>query len=545
MTAALQRQGPSDEASERDRLLSALKAARDLQRKVGAAAPFPWYMTIGWPGAGKSSALINSGLQFAEAGGLPEAPAGGVQYRMTDEAILVDAPGRWIGGDGDRGDWLGFLRLLKRSRPAPALNGVLVMIAAEELLTLSAEERTRRAKAIRQRLRDLDDVLAVNLPVYLVFTRLDRLAGFAGFFRDLASAGREQVLGATLPEPEQGRAGPDPAAWLDEAVRRLGERLEAAELDRLASERDPGRRVQIFVFPRQFALLVERVKATIGEIAASSRLERPLRLRGAYFASARQDGYAIDPLGQATAERFGVDLPLIGGGRGDGGFFLTRLFKDVVFVEQNVVSLESGGGGRFRPVLAAVGAILAVGLAAFWLIVYSDQQIRLANSDTRLAAYSAQAKAIPTRDIADADLAKAARSLDQVRDLGKDWSAGALGFLAFDQSAKLRPAVTDLYNRGLDLTLAPRIFVGLQQELQSSADAAKLYLALAGKAPLDKASATPALAAFFDRRVKGVDGPALRQALKDHAEALLAKRLAPPTLDEIAIEDAKAKAAAP
>jgi type VI secretion system protein ImpL len=544
MTAAV-RHGPSDGASQRDALLEAQKTARDLQRKTGAESPPPWYLTVGWPAAGKSAALRNSGLQFATADGAGPG-SGGVEYRFAEDAVLIDAPGRFTGDDSERGEWLGFLRLLKRSRPVPALNGVLVMVAADELITLAAEERVRRAKAIRQRLHDVDGVLGLNLPVYVVFTRLDRLAGFAGFFAALPAADREQVLGATRPAPEPGRAGLEPAAWLSDALRRLCDRLEAKQLDRLASERDAGRRVQIFAFPRQFALLVERAKETIGEIAASSRLERPLRLRGVYFASARQDGYAVDPLGQATAERFGVDLPLISGGRGEAGFFLTRLFKDVVFVERNVVSLEAGGGGRSRLVLAALGAVAAVGFGAFWFFAYSTQQQRLADADTRLAAYSADAKTIRTRDVADADFVKAARSLDQIRDIGKDWPEGGLGVFAFDQSAKLRAAITELYDRGLDLILAPRIFVGLQQEIQAPqgpAEPAKLYLTLAGKAPLDKASATPALAAFFDRRVQGADAPALRQSLKEHAKALLAKPLAPLALDEIAVEDAKARAA--
>ena len=531
----------------RDVLLEAQKTARDLQRKTGAESPLPWYLTIGWPEAGKSTALRNSGLQFPAAESDRPGSSGAAECRFAEDAVLIDAPGRFTGEEADRGEWLGFLRLLKRSRPAPALNGVLVMIAADELITLAGEERLRHAKAIRQRLHDIDGVLGLSLPVYVVFTRLDRLAGFAGFFAGLPAADREQVLGATLPAPDSGRAGPEPAAWLSDALRRLCDRLEALQLDRLASERDAGRRVQIFAFPRQFALLVERAKETIGEIAASSRLDRPLRLRGAYFASARQDGYAVDPLGQATAERFGVDLPLISGGRGEAGFFLTRLFKDVVFVERNVVSLEAGGGGRLRPVLAALGAVAALGLGIFWFFAYSSQQERLAEADTRLAAYSVDAKTIRTRDIADADFVKAARGVDQIREIGKDWPEGGLGAFAFDQGAKLRAAITDLYDRGLDLILTPRIFVGLQQEFQTPqgpAEPAKLYLMLAGKTPLDKASATPALAAFFDRRVQGADAPALRQSLKDHANALLAKPLAPLTLDEIALEDAKARAGA-
>ena len=105
----------------------------------------PWYVIIGPPGAGKTTALINSGLKFPLArGGTPEAVAGvgGTRYCdwwFTEEAVLIDTAGRYTTQDsdpkGDRKSWLSFLDLLKKNRPKQPINGVLVAISVEDLLT--------------------------------------------------------------------------------------------------------------------------------------------------------------------------------------------------------------------------------------------------------------------------------------------------------------------------------------------------------------------------------------------------------------------------
>ena len=54
-------------------------------------------------------------------------------------------------------------------------------------------------RAIRQRMRELHDELGVRLPVYVLFTKADLIAGFVEFFDDLGKEEREQVWGMTFP----------------------------------------------------------------------------------------------------------------------------------------------------------------------------------------------------------------------------------------------------------------------------------------------------------------------------------------------------------
>src|SRR5690606_12015828 len=156
----------SDAAALKEGMKDALATLR--QSKGGSGDylyDLPWYLIIGPPGAGKTTALINSGLKFPLArGGTPQAVAGvgGTRYCdwwFTEDAVLIDTAGRYTTQDsdakGDRESWLAFLDHLKENRPKQPINGVLVAISVEDLLTASSEEITAHAAAIRKRLMEL------------------------------------------------------------------------------------------------------------------------------------------------------------------------------------------------------------------------------------------------------------------------------------------------------------------------------------------------------------------------------------------------------
>ncbi|MGY2499106.1 hypothetical protein, partial [Klebsiella pneumoniae] len=82
----------------------------------------PWYVIIGPPGSGKTTALVNSGLNFPLAAQLGAGAIRGVggtrncDWWFTDEAVLLDTAGRYTTQDShaqvDKAAWLGFLDLL-------------------------------------------------------------------------------------------------------------------------------------------------------------------------------------------------------------------------------------------------------------------------------------------------------------------------------------------------------------------------------------------------------------------------------------------------
>jgi type VI secretion system protein ImpL len=108
----------------------------------------PWYMFIGAPGTGKSTALAHSGLRFPLRETLGEDAIGGVggtrhcDWWFTDDAVLVDTAGRFTTQDSDaqadESAWTGFLQLLRKYRPRRPLNGVIVTLSAPPAMRTSA-----------------------------------------------------------------------------------------------------------------------------------------------------------------------------------------------------------------------------------------------------------------------------------------------------------------------------------------------------------------------------------------------------------------------
>ena len=81
----------------------------------------PWYLLIGPPGSGKTTALVNSGLKFPLARGATPAAIAGVggtrycDWWFTEDAVLIDTAGRYTTQDSDaKADQRELARLSRR-----------------------------------------------------------------------------------------------------------------------------------------------------------------------------------------------------------------------------------------------------------------------------------------------------------------------------------------------------------------------------------------------------------------------------------------------
>lgn len=215
----------------------------------------PWYIIIGPPGAGKTTALVNSGLKFPLAGSGSAQPVAGVggtrscDWWFTDEAVLIDTAGRYTTQDSDaerdRASWLAFLGLLKTYRTRQPINGVILAISVADLVGFDDKQLDAQVIEIRSRLRELHETLKIQFPVYLLFTKADLVAGFMKYFGDFDEARRRKVWGATFQTTDRTRnmANEAPAEF-DALAARLADEMP----DRLQDEADPVSRIAIFGF---------------------------------------------------------------------------------------------------------------------------------------------------------------------------------------------------------------------------------------------------------------------------------------------------------
>ena len=117
------------------RAVSALKNSKLSRGGRDALSVLPWYLMIGPPESGKSTALRNSGLKFpylsnrGGGAGRSVSPTRHCDWWLTNEAVFLDAAGRYIASEDDREEWISFLDTLGKHRPYRPLNGLIVTVS--------------------------------------------------------------------------------------------------------------------------------------------------------------------------------------------------------------------------------------------------------------------------------------------------------------------------------------------------------------------------------------------------------------------------------
>ncbi|MEO9772681.1 type VI secretion system membrane subunit TssM [Roseibium sp.] len=464
----------------RERFESALTTLRD--NPVEGSGPknylfeLPWYVIIGPPGTGKTTILRNSGLDFPLAEGGHEAIQGiggtrNCDWWISNDSVLIDTAGRYTTQDVNKGidsaAWNGFLELLVKHRQRRPINGVLLAVSIEEVALAGEAERKQQAEILRQRLRELHRAFGLRLPVYLLFTKCDLIAGFDEYFDTLREADRQQVWGVTFPYDEQQiTVGPGFETGFVDLVARLERHLP----EKLAEERNNGRRCRIFGFPHEFGSLGNVLRDFVTDVFRPTRYEAQPLLRGVYFTSGTQEGTPFDRLLGAMGRSFSLSAsqqPALSGQ--SKAFFIKKLLTDIVFPEQNLV----GKNRRLERRLAALygGAVAAfaafvVCLSLYW-VAGLGQGLDVAEVTTKNADQVRLLKTEADRNRSLINLLPTLNAAQKMRDeISEKASWVSATPISVEAQSVLYPAAERTYDTLLTDYLLPSINSRLEAQIQ-------------------------------------------------------------------------------
>jgi len=548
--------GPEVEALRKnlERALSELQRMRRKDGKSGRQYLYelPWYMIIGPPGSGKTTALLNSGLGFPLGNDPQQAKisgAGGTRncdWWFTDEAVLLDTAGRYTTQDSDASTdaaaWQGFLDILRKARPRQPVNGLIVAISISDIMTESEQDRRAHALSIRKRISELYDRLGLRLPVYVVLTKTDLVAGFMEFFGDMRRDDRAQVWGTTYPFLDlKNDDSTDPLDLFPAEFDLLLERLEQGRLDRLHQEDDFARAGLIAGFPLQVAALRDPIMQVLEEAFRAGRYEEPVLLRGVYFTSGTQEGTPIDRVMAGLAGRFGVPPARFGAFRGQGrSYFLTRLLREVLFKEAGMVGRNRAVERRQRLIrggaiaLASLVLLTTVGLWTWSTLVNRDL---IARTKVGIETYTSQVADVMPADgsgsllVKSADLPPIMPALATIRDLPLGYKErnepapmGA-GFGLY-QGDKLAQQAATAYTSALNGLLLPRLTYRLRKMLSEATETEalygllKMYLMVGGQGPVNPTLLRQWAHLDVAQRYPGTRNVPMRAEVDGHVAAL-------------------------
>ena len=357
----------------------------EIKKRLAAARrpgleKLPMVVILGPPGSAKSTSVLGSDLSAeqlagdqARSGEFP--PTGSVNAWYADGTVLLEAGG---GLAQDPSLWVDLVkRVLPRRLLAAILGGksqapraAVVCFSCQDLVGAGGnpEQVVGWARSLRAQLLEMSQKLGVRVPVYVLFTKADTVPAFEDFFWNLTEEEARRVLGATLPLMPAETAASYADSQSGALTTAFGDLYRSLAMKRLKYMDQGGggeRAARAYEFPREFRKLTALASQFMVELCKPSQLQVSPVLRGFYFSGRREvlvEGASSPPPPRA------VDPGLLGGAttvfdprtlaeesvrpvfdaqdrqtRRHTWLFLSRVFRDVIFVDDVAIGMMRGG----------------------------------------------------------------------------------------------------------------------------------------------------------------------------------------------------------
>lgn len=488
--------------------------------------PSPWYFVVGGEDVGKSSLIRNSMLLATRYSGSGITSnfdwwinsQGAPMLEVTVPALpgLLTPDGRAADADSShkaealrrvvaKADWEQMLARLHRNRPAPAINGVLLVLDSTDINRMTRQGLRDYGVAWRERLADLQSRLEVSVPCYVVVTHMDRVEGFVDCFMGLSAQRREQVFGLSLRTSRR---------WLPMRVQRPAELDVERQLlalkrtvgslcwHHLSTTVPPAARYRVFEFPSRYVDLCDRVQKVLGGLLNPEGDGPGVSLRGVYFSS-------VIPAGSAEAAR---------------SFFVAGIFNRMVLPDFGLAQ----GTATWRRMVAMLQfwgwPLLAA--ASFSLLVYWGTGLLSLRQQTddisgRLRQFTHWAEDVERG--AQVSLPAMTAALSSLRQAGLESIGGQLSGV---ERARMQGALRRAYGRAIQRYMWPIVREQMEAQLNavwtapdSLRKTLSLYQSLASDEALPKADLKEWLRLNLATAELAGEGP---QGLAELIEVLLA-----------------------
>ena len=267
--------------------ISTLRSSR-LRHRGDPLYTLPWFMVFGETASGKSTAVSHSRLENIMTRSGPARGIAGTKncdWWFFDKAVILDTAGRYSVPleSEDNEEWERFLQLLSRYRRKEPLNGLIVTLPADRLLSGDNDMLKDYGRSIRLRMDQLMRVLGARFPVYILLTKMDLVLGMTSMAEILPEELRGQAMGQLNDSDKR-----NPEEFLDESLDHVYKRLKELRLQMdFMSSSTAGRAA---LFPDEFKLLAPGIKAFVqGAFHENPYQETPF-FRGFFISSGRQSG---------------------------------------------------------------------------------------------------------------------------------------------------------------------------------------------------------------------------------------------------------------
>lgn len=424
-------------------------AASKLAQGAGISN-LPVIFVIGQQGSVKTSTILHSGLD-------PELLAGQI-YQENNVVTPTRAANVWFANNSvfaEAGakvlaDGWAWARMVQRLKPgnlksvvggsSQAPRGALLCFDCEWFTRPgSGDQLASTARLLQARLGQISETLGISFPVYVLFTRTDRVPFFAEYVRTLTNDEAAQVFGITLPI----RQGQSAGVYAEEETRRLNAAFDALfyslcdrRIEFLPRETDADKLPGAYEFPREFRKVRTALVQFLVDVCRPSQLRASPFLRGFYFsgvrpvvvnemalpqtpAEPRKASYSGAATGIFGVAQFGAapqgqaaQPQVTGTKKVPQWLFLSHLFHYVILKDRAAMGASGSSvrTSKLQRTLLALAAIFCLIFSVLFIVSYAKNRGLETNAITA-------AQAIPSADASGNNLAsvESLRKLESLR----------------------------------------------------------------------------------------------------------------------------------
>ncbi|HWR50808.1 MAG TPA: type VI secretion protein IcmF/TssM N-terminal domain-containing protein, partial [Bryobacteraceae bacterium] len=295
--------GPADVAATDDISVLVRDAeARLAQSNVAKGArvgSLPVVFVLGPNGAAKTNTVLHSGLEAELLAGQVYQdnnvlPTRAANVWFARQNVVVEAGGGVVNNPA------AWQQLVKRVDPGrmsglgkgeQSSRAAVVCFDVEEFTKAGAADNVAVAvRTLHARLSEVSQVLGISFPVYVMFTKADRVPFFLDYVRNLTNEEGTQVFGVTMPI----EIGQPAGVYAEQATYKLNavfdelfHSLADKRVDFLSREHAPDKLPGIYEYPREFRKLRSSLVQFLVDLCKPSQLSAAPFLRGFYFSGVR------------------------------------------------------------------------------------------------------------------------------------------------------------------------------------------------------------------------------------------------------------------
>lgn len=259
-----------------------------------------WTLVIGTPNSGKTAFL-----QQAELNVIQETSEENTDCStwFSSDGVFIELPSLSLENIEENASLDPFIQAIKTHRRKKPFDNILLMINMYSFIQ-EYDRYMLYLEALKEQLQKLlNPYLTERINLYIVFTHMDKVAGFCDFFTEFSAQQTTQALGYIFEDYQsKTKLMEQHEKKYDRFLGRLHENLVTL----LHKTRHNLTRYLIREFPQQLDSLRNMIRSSISYLADVN--EPLLKIKGVFFSSACQSGVCVDRISIPVSQSYQLTL---------------------------------------------------------------------------------------------------------------------------------------------------------------------------------------------------------------------------------------------